>query len=218
MRVLIAAAGHQRKWGNHFGAPSHLAPVNVDGHPLLARTIRQARALTDDVHLTSPDDGRYDLPGVTRHIRGDGGNEYTSTRDLWSNTDRTVLLLGDVYFTDEAIATIAAGSPTAYRCFGRYRASVRTGTPYGEIFAASWGPQRHAAMDTHLTEVARLRKAGECMRPAGWVLLRLWQGTPVGRHLVRHPYFVEIDDLTDDLDTPADYDRHPAFGNVRAGS
>jgi hypothetical protein len=168
--------------------------------------------LTDDVHITAPrDDARYRFVGVATHERGTGGNEYTASRSLWAPNSRTVLLLGDVYFTAAALATIAAGSPTAYRCFGRYRASRHTGTPYGEIFAASWGPQRHAQMDAHLATVAQLRASGECTRPAGWVLLRLWQGTPPRRHLVSRPYFTEIDDWTDDIDTPADYNRHPAF-------
>jgi hypothetical protein len=211
VRVLIAAAGSQHKWGGHLGVPSHLVP-DATGEPLLARTIRQARALTDDVHLVCPDDSRYDLPGVVRHVAGPDGNEYTASRPWWSADGRTVLLLGDVWFTDAAMATIGRGSPTAYRAFGRFAASRHTGTPYGEIFAISWGAQRHTRMDTHLAEVARLRAAGLCMRPPGWVLLRLWQGTPVGRHLVRAPYFVTVDDLTDDIDYPADYDRHPAFG------
>lgn len=214
MRVVIAAAGPQAKWNNHLGVPSHL--VECGGEPLLARTIRQARKLSTDVHLTSPDDDRYALPGAVRHIRGPEGNEYTSTRDLWHPRERTVLLLGDVYFTDDAMRRIAGGSPTEYRVFGRHRASRRTGTPYGEIFAVSWGPAAHAKMDTLLAEVARLREAGECTRPAGWVLLRLWQGTPPGRHLVKRPPFVIIDDLTDDIDYPADYNRHPAFGGRRA--
>lgn len=214
MRVVIAAAGPQTKWDNHLGVPSHL--VECNGEPLLARTIRQARKLSKDIHLISPDDDRYALPGVVRHIRGPEGNEYTSTRDLWHPKERTVLLLGDVYFTDMAMRRIASGSTADYRCFGRYRASRHTGTPYGEIFAASWGASLHAKLDLHLAEVARLRETKECMRPAGWVLLRLWQGTPPGRHLVRRPYFVTIDDLTDDIDYPEDHRRHPAFGGKRS--
>jgi hypothetical protein len=212
MRVIIACAGSAR-WERE-GVPRHLIST-ARGLPLLWRTAVQALRVARDVHVTTPDDDRYALPPelpVTRHVREPEGNEYTSTRDLWSTTGRTVLMLGDVYFTDAAIDSIASGSPTAYRAFGRYRASKKTGTPYGEIFAAAWGAERHAAMDQHLAEVARLRAAGECMRPAGWVLLRLWQGTPPGKHLVRAPYWTEIDDWTDDLDGPADYDRHPAFG------
>jgi len=216
MRVIIAAAGEATRWGEYLGLPKHLAPTAA-GEVLLSRTVAQARQISEDVHILTPADQRYELPPrrsrkVTWHEVPTHRNEYEHTRDLWSDADRTVLLLGDVYFTDEAMARIAAGSPSAYRVFGRYRASKVTGTPYGEIFAASWGPARHAQMDVHLAEVERLRAAGVCTRPPGWVLLRLWQGTPVRKHIVRPPIWVEIDDWTDDLDTPADYNRHPAFG------
>lgn len=219
-RVIIACSGEGARWADYLGAPKHLA-VAANGEVLLERTVGQALALTDDVHVTTPDDDRYLAhlgDRVTRHVPApdDGGGEYSSTRPFWSEHGRTILLLGDVYFTDEAIRAIAAGSPTAYRVFGRYRASKVTGTPYGEIFAASWGPARLEAMDVHLAEVERLRRAGESRRPPGWLLLRLWQGTPVQRHVVKPPIWVEIDDWTDDLDTPADYDRHPAFGGARA--
>ena len=220
MRVIIAAAGEGTRWAEYLGVPKHLA-ATAAGEVLLARTVAQARQVSDDVHVITPADVRYELPPrrsrkVTWHELPAHHNEYEHTRHLWSDTDRTLLLLGDVYFTDAAMATVAAGSLSAYRVFGRYRASKVTGTPYGEIFAASWGPARTAQMDAHLAEVRRLRESGECLRPPGWVLLRLWQGTPVRRHLVTRPIWVEIDDWTDDLDTPADYHRHPAFGAGRA--
>src|SRR5690606_21930618 len=119
--------------------------------------IRQAHRITEDVHITTPDDDRYDLPGATRHIRSPEGNEYTSTRALWSTNSRTILLLGDVYFTDRAIDVIRYGSPSSYQVYGRYRGSKVTGCPWGEIFAVSWGPAQHATMDSHLAEVDRLR-------------------------------------------------------------
>lgn len=216
MRVIIAAAGEGRRWADYLGVPKHIVRTAA-GETLLVRTLAQAKRISDDVHVVVPDDPRYMIAPrrsrkVTWHEVPRHHNEYEHTRALWSQTGRTVLLLGDVYFTDAAVDTIAAGSPSAYRVFGRYRASRVTGTPYGEIFAASWGPARHAQMDAHLAEVARLRESGECTRPPGWVLLRLWQRTPVRRHVVKPPIWAEIDDWTDDLDTPADYHRHPAFG------
>ena len=216
MRVIIACAGEGKRWNNHLDVPKHLAPA-ADGEVLLLRTIEQARRMSDDIHVITPDDDRYDLPDdVKHHLLPPFHNEYLHTRHLWSDEDRTVLMLGDVYFTDRAIDTIAAGSPSAYRVFGRYRASKVTGTPYGEIFAASWGPARNAQLDELLAKVEQLRASGECTRPPGWVLLRLCQGTPVRQHVVRPPIWVEINDWTDDLDSPLDYDRHPAFGGAGA--
>lgn len=214
MRVIIAAAGGDGKWGGHLGVPRHLVPV--EGEPLLQRTIRQAVALTEDVHVTTPDDARYRVVGAYRHIREPGESEYASTRDLWNEDGRTILLLGDVYFTDAAISSIAHRGDRDYRVFGRKGASRVTGTPYGELFAASWWPEQHAAMDRHLDLVHATRAAGTVTRPPGWMLLRAWQGTPLNRHFVkRNRYFVQVDDLTDDIDKPEDYNRHPAF---RGGS
>jgi hypothetical protein len=211
VRIVIAAAGGPGKWDGYLGIPKHLAPLTVHGgEPLLHRTVRQALAVTADVHLTSPDDDRYEVPGVIRHVRGsEAPSEYAATRDLWNSKGRTVLLLGDVYFTDGAMATIARFAARRYRCFGRYRASRITGTPYGEIFAVSWWPEQHAQMDAYLRLVHRTRASGAVTRPPGWMLLRAWQRTPLGKHRVSPRWFEEIDDLTDDFDRPADYERHP---------
>ncbi|WP_406200141.1 hypothetical protein OG331_25205 [Streptomyces sp. NBC_01017] len=213
MRVIIACAGSQAKWGGHLGVPSHLVPLRAHfGVPLLYRTVGQVRELTDDVHLTCPAGGaRYRLPGVTVHEQdGTAPSEYAATRSLWNERGRTVLLLGDVYFTDEAMATVAGFRPQTYRVFGRYGPSKVTGTPYGEIFAASWWPGQHTRMDARLRHVHEMRAQGIVTRPPGWMLLRTWQGTPVGKHRVSRDWFTEIDDLTDDFDTVADYVRHPA--------
>lgn len=209
MRVIIACAGGQAKWGDHLGVPSHLVPVG--GEPLLHRTIRQARAITSDVHVTSPADDRYSVLGVSRHIRGlEHPNEYVSTRDLWDPAGRTVLLLGDVYFTDQAIARIANRLEREYRVFGRRGGSRITGTPWGEIFAASWWPEQHEMLDAYLADIGDRNKAG-------WRLLRAVQGTHTDRHTVLRPWFVKIDDATDDFDFPDDYSRHPATREVACG-
>jgi hypothetical protein len=213
LRVIIACSGDQSKWGGHLGVPSHLAPLTAHGgQPLLHRTVRQARAVTSDVHVTAPSgDDRYITDGVTVHHREPGApSEYAVTRDLWHDHGRTILLLGDVYFTDAAIARIVGHTPRSYQVFGRYGPSQVTGTPWGEIFAASWWPEQHTQMDAHLDLVHRTRAAGTVTRPSGWMLLRAWQSTPLGEHRVGPKWFVEIDDATDDLDLPEDYARHPA--------
>lgn len=206
MRVIIACAGPQDKWNGHLGVPSHLAPV--EGEPLLHRTVRQALTLTDDVHVTAPPDDRYDVPGAVRHWPGEHSNEYAASRRCWNDEGRTVLMLGDVYFTDAAVRTIGTWGGRAYRVFGRRGASRRTGTPYGEIFAVSWWPEQHPVLDEHLNRIGDMTKAG-------WRLLRLMQGTPLDRHVVRARHFTRIDDLTDDLDYPADYARHPVTRAAR---
>ncbi len=186
------------------------------------RTVDQARRLsghTADVHITSPDDWRYKVAGTTNHVRSpDEPSEYASTRALWSPTGRTVLLLGDTYWTDAALSVVLGCDDRDYRVFGRFGRSKTLGTPAGEIFAASWWPHNVPDLDRHLDVVHRTRAAGTVTRPPGWMLLRSWMGIPLGRHRVSAPWWVEVpDDWTDDLDRPADWDRHPAFGGGRAG-
>lgn len=207
MRIIIACAGPQTKWGGHLGVPSHLVPVNSE--PLLHRTVRQALRFTGDVIVTAPPgDERYAVPGAGLRPTAPAANEYAASRPLWADDGRTVLLLGDVYFTDAAIQTIASWGRRRYRCFGRRGPSRITGTPWGEIFAASWWPDQHALLDEHLAAIGDSSKAG-------WRLLRLMQGTPVNRHVVRATWFTTIDDLTDDVDFAADYERHPMMGRAR---
>jgi hypothetical protein len=220
VRVILACAGSQAKWRGYLnGIPSHLAPVPPDGTPLLLRTVAQVRQFTTDINVTAPDgDWRYKLPGTTHHVRGEGEpSEYASTRALWNERGRTVLLLGDVYWTDEAIGRVLTEPADDFRVFGRFGPSKVTGTPYGEMFAASWTPAQHAALDRHLEVVHATRAAGTVTRPPGWMLLRSWQGTPLNKHRVKRPPFVDIDDWTDDVDKPEDFERHPAFGGACAG-
>lgn len=214
-RFIIACNGDATRWGNHLGVPKHLAPVGDE--PLLYRTVRQASA-HGDVHVVAPaGDLRYEAPGATLHTPGRATSEYASTRALWSTEDRTVLLLGDVYFTDAAMAAIGGRDGRRYWCFGRHGKSRHTGKPYGEIFAVSWWPGQIGIIDQHLAHCQGLLDTGQSNRPIGWLLLRSIQHTPLNKHLVSRPWFVEIDDMTDDLDHPADYDRHPMLGGARAG-
>jgi hypothetical protein len=217
VRIVIACAGSGAKWGNYLDVPRHLAPV--DGEPLLHRTTRQALTVSHDVHIASLDDDRYLLPGTTRHvIRGQHVNEYASTRHLWSTYGRTLLLYGDVYYTDAAMTTIGGFDGPLWRMFGRAGPSSITGSRWGEIFAGSWLPRHHGMLDDHMHKVALAYAAGYSRRFTAWELLRSIQRTPLNEHMVNPTWFTDVDDETDDFDTPGDYDRHPATaGRVVVG-
>jgi hypothetical protein len=217
VRVIVAAAGEAARWGNYLGVPKQLVPIPPDGEPLLHRTVRQARDILGsiDVHVVARGDERFAVDGATTHHVGASPSEYASSRPFWATAGRTVLLLGDCYFSDAAMTTIAAHREREYRCFGRYGPSRQTHKRYGEIFAVSWWPAQHRIVDRHLAHAHGLIASGKSNRPPGWLLLRLMQGTAVARHAVRAPWFVTIDDWTDDFDVPVDYDVHPAVAGAR---
>lgn len=211
MRVIIACGGRgdDPKWGNHCGVPKHLAPVG--GRPLLQRTVEQVAAHTGDVIVTAPPDPRYELDGAELvHPEMLASNEYTGTRPWWSTTGRTVLLLGDVYWTRYGLATVLGYGERGMRWFGRRGASRHTASRWGEIFAVSWWPEHHDLLDEHLEAV----DASPVTRPPGWKLYRSLHGLPLDRHRLSGDW-TQIDDATDDFDTPATYAAHPAIRQRR---
>jgi len=213
MRIIIAASGSQHKWNEHLDVPSHLCPLTRHGGiPLLHRTIEQCLRYSDQVITTIPmlDERYISVPGHHWFAPPESRSEFESSQGLWHESGRTVLLLGDVYFTDEALDTIMWSKSKSYQAFGRYKASEITGTPYGELFAASWWSSDHYELLRKMDLVHETRASGRITRPPGWMMLRAWQGTPLSKHLVDPRWFTEINDETDDIDFPADYDRHPA--------
>jgi hypothetical protein len=212
MRIILAASGSQVKWSGHLGVTSHFAPLTRhDGQPLIMRTIEQIKRHGHEVHVTTPSHPAYvDLPAIRHIVQRDKPSEYAASRELWDPEGRTILLLGDVFFTDLAIDRILRYAKRQFMVFGRFGPSKITGTPYGEIFAASWYGEHIIQMDKHLDNVHKIRAEGSITRPPGWMLLRAWQGTPLNRHKVLRKHFIEINDETDDIDFPIDYERHPA--------
>lgn len=209
-RVLILCAGPGERWGDHGGAPKHL--TEVEGEILLHRTVRQVNAYTNDVCVISPPrDTRYNVEGAirkaARHVpeRGDA-DKYMSSRHLWNTKGRTVILLGDVWYTDEAMARIMRYR-SVWTMYGRLGASQFTGYRYGECFAFSFHPKHHEEFDRALARAEAMKLAGR----SGWILYKIMgmKQNPVNLwgksvHTRRH---VEINDWTDDFDYPAQLDR-----------
>ncbi|MCQ9178720.1 hypothetical protein KMT30_06680 [Streptomyces sp. IBSBF 2953] len=229
MRVIVAAAGPQTKWGGYLGVRSHFAPARAFLGaglivPLLELALMQAVFWSDDVWLTAPADdprpyeafGRF--YGVNTHI-APAGVHHTSPRSstfAWSGA-HTGLVDSNSLRAPAGLGTVFAGAAEpGFRFYGREQASAVTGTPYGEIFAQSWTDS--CEMGRLTDAVRREQDAGRADRSKhGWTMLRLLQGTPLREHLVRPPWWVEIDDATDDIDVPADYRRHPATRGLHRG-
>lgn len=227
MRTIIACGGPQKYWGNYLGVTSHFAPIDTAGNPLIKRTIFQALEHCEDVMMTVPYENAEPYMDICRRYAltplvsgSETWNEYHNSEPFWNSEGRTVLLLGDVYFTDAAMHRIyksAHVNQKNYQVYGRYGKSRITGTPYGEIFAASWWTKHHDMISRHLQRIHATFMAQESNRQDGWTLLRSIQGTPLNKHRVDPRFFVEINDWTDDLDKPEDYMRHPKTKDLPRG-
>jgi hypothetical protein len=214
-RVVILAAGDGTRWKNYRETPKHL--VEIEGQRLLDRTISQYKKYTDDIVVVGSDE-RYRIDGtqlfvpdrpmkfvypnyVPREWRE--MDKFLSSVHLWDTSKRTILVYGDVYFTDEAVHTIMTHEGS-WRCFCRTKESQITGKMCKEIFSFSLDPEHHNVFQRALDVLASTNTT-----TGGWSLFRyLTSGNAnVNKNyeqVFNNDKYVEIDDWTEDFDFPND--------------
>jgi hypothetical protein len=131
-------------------------------------------------------------------------HKFSSSQDLWS--ERTVLLFGDTYYTDQAISTIVQDTED-FTFFLRSGASSFTQKPYGEIYAFSFLDSIHKKLKESI-DILLIQH--DIYSAGGWSLMRHLLGishrSRTKDHLTKGHY-IEIDDWTEDFDYPIDLDR-----------
>lgn len=214
--VIIIAAGDATRWDNYLNRPKHL--IEIDKEPILSRTVRQVKAHgADKVWIVSKKEtaslykkkAGADIFIPTFNPDMVDADKFYNSRELWNKEGRTIILYGDVYFSDLAMDSIMGWSDTQFRLFGRAFDSKITGTAYGECFAQSFYEGDQDNYLAALRRIARLYKWGLIGRCGGWEHYRAMLGFPdelIRRHFVGEK-FTNIDDWTDDFDYPKDYDR-----------
>lgn len=215
--VLILAAGEGTRWGNYRGVPKHLVPLC--GERLLDRTVRLVREYAPDaaIQIVAADhrDRRYRADGastVKARLNPDNGDadKFASSLHKWG-PGRNVLLYGDVFFTDDAMAAILDPTPHPLggRFFGRFDGSKITGAPGGECFAFVVEPDGRDAFVDALDRIIEARRDGSIWRNGGWELYRALGGAVSPAELLDHRDWgnaTVIDDWTEDMDTARDWD------------
>lgn len=211
MRWIIIAAGSQQRWNNHLGVPKHLIPI--DGECLLDRTIRLIKERDEQAEIViTGKDARYKRKGCTAlympETQDHEADKFWNTKPLWSSWASTVIVYGDVFFTEYAMNTIREKTVYDYHFFGRPYGSKVTGCPHGEMFAVRFIPQEHQTMIQALKELIEIHKANP-IRIGGWEFYKILQGFDLNyrNYQVEEKHFTIIDDFTDDFDNPDDYNR-----------
>jgi len=201
LRVLIFCAGTGEHWNNYLGIPKQLIPVH--GTTLLQRTVDLVKKYSHDIIVVSWNDALRVKNASFHFLEKTGWLAETAlkTRPLWKG--RTVWLLGDVFFTRQAIRTIL-GSHSLVTFFGRMGRNLYTGK-LGELFAAGFSEQGYAPLENAI-EVA-YRDALNGGKGMLWQVYRALAGFPLSKHEYAPGFLKEILDLTDDIDTPEDYHR-----------
>jgi hypothetical protein len=199
------AGGDDARWGDYLGARRHFAPI--EGEPLILRTVRQLRERDCEVYIIA-ERPEYRIPGtqLVPPETTQWGQEALNGWNVWDLNGRTLQVYGDVAFTDAALDTICGDAVRRWQLYGRHgRSSVKA---YGEIFAIGFWPEHHDAWQAALTEAFRLKEQRVTRRAGSWEGYRILggaEGAAVDEHRLYPDLMTEIDDRTDDFDTPEEY-------------
>lgn len=201
-RVIIIAAGPGERWKNHRGTPKHLA--KVENEVLIERTAKQFLKYTDDVFVVGNSED-YFVEGASLYIvkvhntNWRDAGKFMSSKHLWINDGRTVLVFGDVWFSTDAVKKIMTDKDSL-KFYLRSKASTVHRCDRPEIFGLAFGRTRFKEMSDTLLGLAT---GIDNQRQAGWNLYRRVIG-PALNGMFSNQYFAEIDDWTQDFDFPQD--------------
>ena len=210
-RAIIICAGEATRWANYMGVKKHF--IEVEGEAILHRTVRLLNEYgIDDIGVVAKDDEynstEYAMykPVISEH--NGGVDKFLNSQHLWLNDGRTIVLYGDVYFTEYAMQTIANHAHRDWQLFARAFGSRYTGRKWGECFAQSFYPEHIAEHLRKLEQAVELWHEGKIKNPSGWQHYRFMIGLPpeMVDTIMVGDRFVNIDDLTDDFDSKEDYD------------
>ena len=200
-RVVILASGVGQRWE----AIQHKQLAPIEGQPLLLRTLEQiaqrwdTRPLVVTHHEPIADavDGLADVLELPEHQRRWTVETALSSREHWG--DPTLLLLGDVYWTDAALdvaCSLNHGGPVRY---------LVTHTSVGDDVLGIWFRRRHrhrvARALHHAVQHAFFKGGGGKL----WQSYRSLCGFPLTRHNLETTHAVRIHDETTDFDSLRHY-------------
>lgn len=199
MKYIIMCGGNYRQWET----PRHL--TEIDGEPLVARTIRQLREHgIDDIAISSnnPVFEQFGVPVLTHENTFDAVS-YNHFTGYWCEafypTDYPVCyIFGDVIFTDNAVRIITETETQDIEFFA-------SAPPFAPDYPKRWAePFALKVVDTsHLKQsilmVKRFDKMGLFRRrPIMW---ELWQVISNGElNKIDYGSYVVINDSTCDID------------------
>lgn len=214
-RYILAIAGDGSRWNNHLGVRKHFAPIN--GEPLILRTIRQIRQFDKDAEIYIGQNPKYkvSIPDVTiydgtTYKKGAESDRYFASTPFWNREGRTVLIWGDVYFTDDAVEKLTKLSDTWLR-YGRVGGSSLKG--WGEEFAISFNPEHQDLVFKSCKKVEKLSlEVGHQLYGAIYLAMLGVSDSDIVNYSASGlkpnlGNMVEINDETDDFDFPSDYDK-----------
>ena len=185
---IIMCAGKGTRWNNYLGVPKHL--IEINGETLLGRTTRLLKERNINYIITSEDE-RYKQYGK---VIPQSNHDCEVDRFEPFNDKEIVYLYGDVYYTEQAIDIIVNTPTNDITFFGSDQ----------EIFGIKIKDRK--LFFENKDKVKKLYLKNIIPRCIGWEVYRSIHNIPFLEHKITERY-VLIEDETDDIDYPSDYER-----------
>ena len=202
-KYIIMCGGSYAKWKT----PRQLLEVN--GEPIVARTIRLLRENgVEDIAITS-NDPSFDVFGVPRlvHENSYHTRAYNDSDGFWHDAfyeldDPVCYIFGDVVFSPQAIKTIVETETKSIEFFA-------SAPPFDKRFYKdSAEPFALKVVRNDLLHIAKARVKAlynwGCFRrePIMWELWQVIKETPI--NIIDYANYTVINDYTCDIDEPED--------------
>jgi hypothetical protein len=210
--VAIMAGGDQTRFGGADNA-KHL--VEVLGEPILKRTIRLTLENSESFITVIVPPGRISQykviedPRVNyleRPLRSEQKIESALETSLGSDL---IILWGDVFFNRNSLYRILNDTPSdGLEAYCRYGHSEITKKPWGEIFGLRIQSEFRNKLAESTRWVKNAFESGEIYRDGSWEVFKHYSGLENldgYRAHPRLPFYREINDFTEDIDFPEDY-------------
>ncbi len=179
MNIFIACAGLGTRWNNYNNTEKQL--VNIDNKPLLIRTINQIKQYLNYnkiyILVNENNKDKFLLNEIINNseIITLKNNDIHNVPALYTIKDmlvnNTLLLLGDVYFTDNAFLQIKNNINKELAFFGRININNNKNTKYDELFAFYIHNNYHKEIINILNNVNNLYKLNKLDRFLHWEIL-----------------------------------------------
>ena len=206
MKYIILANSNDKT----FDIPRQL--VEVNGEPIIKRTIRLLKENGVKDILITARDKRFDGLGAKRYEPINSNYDYSTGKGYWLNAfpfeimnEPICFIWGDVYFSDEAIKTIVETETDSTLFFCTYNNKNRKYIKHHDE------PLAYKIIDTelfkkHVEIVKKLYDEGKTIRhPIVWEVYRSINGQDINVHKMTKNY-VAINDISCDIDSKKDID------------
>ena len=204
MKYIILASSNDKT----FDIPRQL--VEINGEPLLKRTIRLLKENGIENIILTGKDKRYKELGVKLYSSEKNDYDYINHTGYWLNAfdfelmnEPVCFIWGDVYFSENAIKTIVETPTNSTVFFCSYNNDNEYYIKHHDE------PLAYKVVDTdlfkeHIERVKKLYDEGKtCRHPIVWEVYRSIHGQDINTHEMTTD-FVAINDISCDIDSVKD--------------